>query len=50
VEVINLGKIVRPFDIYEYKELINIIKPYIFLLEILKKSFEKLGYTLEGSG
>ena len=47
-EVINLGKIVRPFDIYEYKELINIIKPYIFLLEILKKSFEKLGYTLEG--
>lgn len=47
-EVINLGKIVRPFDIYEYKELINIIKPYIFLLEILKKSFEKLGYILEG--
>lgn len=47
-EAINLGKIVRPFDIYEYKELINIIKPYIFLLEILKKSFEKLGYTLEG--
>ena len=47
-EVMNLGKIVRPFDIYEYKELINIIKPYIFLLEILKKSFEKLGYTLEG--
>ena len=46
--VMNLGKIVRPFDIYEYKELINIIKPYIFLLEILKKSFEKLGYTLEG--
>jgi hypothetical protein len=44
----NIGKIVRPFDIYEYKELINIIKPYIFLLEILKKSFEKLGYTLEG--
>lgn len=28
--------------------MINIIKPYIFLLEILKKSFEKLGYTLEG--
>ena len=47
-EVMNQGKIVRPFDIYEYKELINIIKPYIFLLEILKKSFEKLGYTLEG--
>lgn len=47
-EVIDFGKIVRPFDIYEYKELINIIKPYIFLLEILKKSFEKLGYTLEG--
>ena len=47
-EAINLGKIVRPFDIYECKELINIIKPYIFLLEILKKSFEKLGYTLEG--
>ena len=46
--VIYRGKIVRPFDIYEYKELINIIKPYIFLLEILKKSFEKLGYTLEG--
>ena len=46
--VMNLGKIVRPFDFYEYKELINIIKPYIFLLEILKKSFEKLGYTLEG--
>ena len=46
--VMNLGKIVRPFDIYEYKELINVIKPYIFLLEILKKSFEKLGYILEG--
>lgn len=44
----NVAKIVRPFDEYEYKYLINIIKPYIFLLEILKKGFEKLGYNLEG--
>ena len=44
----NNGLIKRITSQMDFVKIQNLIKPYIFLLEVLKRSFEYLGYSLEG--
>lgn len=44
----NNGLIKRITSQMDFVKIQNLIKPYIFLVEILKRSFEYLGYSLEG--
>lgn len=44
----NNGLVKRISSQLDFVKIQNLIKPYIFLLEILKRSFEYLGFTLEG--
>lgn len=43
-----LGKVKRISSQVDFVKIQNLLKPHIFLLEILKRSFESLGYRIEG--